>query len=393
MTPLLTFANGDTDYIQKHNANYSNIQSAINALEALAGAAASTAANPGGFLSALFGSSVALIGSGSYAQGTSGTSLTFTSGFCWRPTLPAVVSKSSSSTVAFSGVTAGTYFIVVDASGAPTRTSDATDAIYSVVWSGTGFTTITKLAPIVWAAADWIAAQTSTALAATYTTLDGRLEAGETKAVAGDLARTWNKGRLDKNVAGGANVTLTATEANNFVLRFSGALTASIAVNIDLSTAPRGWIVQNDTTGNFTLQIKGSSGAGVKIAQGTKTWVMHDGTNVVATAAGPLKPAVASLAYASAVTADFSYADTVKMTLTGNLILTLSGAVDKQKCVVELTQGGAGGYTVTWGSEIRYGDDLTVLTLSTAVGKTDKIGLIYDATAGKYDAVAIMRGF
>lgn len=86
-------------------------------------------------------------------------------------------------------------------------------------------------------------------------------------------------GVLSKSIAGGVNVTLTAVEAGNGILVFTGALTASISVIVP--TAPtRPWVVFNNTTGAFTLTVKTASGTGVAVPQGKREIVYCDGTNV-----------------------------------------------------------------------------------------------------------------
>jgi len=86
-------------------------------------------------------------------------------------------------------------------------------------------------------------------------------------------------GVLSKSIAGGVNVTLTAVEAGNGILVFTGALTASISVIVP--TAPtRPWVVFNNTTGAFTLTVKTASGTGVAVPRGKREIVYCDGTNV-----------------------------------------------------------------------------------------------------------------
>lgn len=88
-------------------------------------------------------------------------------------------------------------------------------------------------------------------------------------------------GRLSKSVAGGVNVTLTAIEAGNAILEFTGALTANIAVIVPTSPT-RSWVVKNGTSGSFTLTVKTAAGAGVVVTQGKTKAVYTDGTNLVA---------------------------------------------------------------------------------------------------------------
>lgn len=94
-----------------------------------------------------------------------------------------------------------------------------------------------------------------------------------------DFVQKTLGGVLSKSVAGGVNVTLTAVEAGNGILVFTGALTASISVIVP--TAPtRPWVVFNNTTGAFTLTVKTASGTGVLVPQGKREIVYCDGTNV-----------------------------------------------------------------------------------------------------------------
>lgn len=387
---LQKFAAGDVDYIAKHNQNIDKITALIEQLQELAGnAIAASDINVIGAFKALFGNTASLIGAGSYLPTISGgNTLNVAAGFLWKPSEQAVVSWPTTTNISFVGVSAGTWYIGTSPTGQPERTNNSTDAAYSVSWNGSALSSVTKLLPIVWGAADDIAAQTSTALGDTYTALDDRLEAGETKAAAGDLARTYLLGRLSKSVAGNSNVSLTATEANNIELNFTGLVTGDINISITLASAPRAWLAINSTTGGYKLTLKGSAGSGVALPEGAAIWVYSDGTNIL-----PLvKESIQTLTYASTMTADFSRADTVKVTLGGNPTITLSGAQDKQKCILELKQDGVGGRTVTLVGH-RFGSDLTEIELSTGAGLTDKIGFIYDAASGYYDTVAVLRGY
>jgi hypothetical protein len=88
-----------------------------------------------------------------------------------------------------------------------------------------------------------------------------------------------SKGLLTKSVAGGATVTLTAAEAGNAILKFTGALTANISVVVPNTSAS--WLIINNTTGAFTLTVKTSAGSGIAVTQGLTWGVICDGTNVI----------------------------------------------------------------------------------------------------------------
>lgn len=144
---LQSLLNGDTNYISKHNSNYSAIAAAVNGL--LAAAASAGGTSVANLLSALFGSQTAFIGNTSYTTSTSGTTLTVSAGYAWRPDLGNVLGKLTSTGINFSGQASGTYYITLGADGTPGLATTSPQALYSVVWTGTAFGTITAVAPIL----------------------------------------------------------------------------------------------------------------------------------------------------------------------------------------------------------------------------------------------------
>jgi hypothetical protein len=73
-------------------------------------------------------------------------------------------------------------------------------------------------------------------------------------------------GNLTLSVAGGINVTLTAAQAENLYYNFTGVLTGSI--DVIWPTGAGFYVVNNATTGAFTLTAMPTGGAGVAIPQG-----------------------------------------------------------------------------------------------------------------------------
>jgi hypothetical protein len=256
---LNRYANGDINYIAKMNVDNSGIELAINALQA---AVSSSSVSVGPYLNALFGVQTAFIGSASYAQSTASTTMTLQGGYVWRPDLPAIANKVGTTALNFSGQTAGTYYIVVDATGSPSIQTASTFALYSVVWTGTAFGAITRLAPIVWSFQDWEDAQVSTALGVSYTSLDARLEAIEaasllvgagsliTYASAAGALNNVNPGGSFPTGISGLDVTLASGAAN-----WTGLLAGSDGQRVSISN--------QDATNILTLnsQNAGSTAA------------------------------------------------------------------------------------------------------------------------------------
>ncbi len=91
--------------------------------------------------------------------------------------------------------------------------------------------------------------------------------------------------RLSRSVAGAADVTLTGTENEASVMEFTGALTGNINVIVALaadSARAIPYLVFNNTTGAFTLTVKGSSGSGVAVTQGKKVLLVATSTGIYA---------------------------------------------------------------------------------------------------------------
>jgi hypothetical protein len=185
-------------------------------------------------------------------------------------------------------------------------------------------------------------------------------------------------GRLSKSVAGGVDVTLSANEARNQILEFTGALTANI--NVILPAVPGLWWVFNNTTGNFTLTVKTAAGTGVIITQGLRALLIGDGTNVYAAQSDPAQGGVGSnqhIAYATTITPDVRLGERVTVgTLTGNL--TVNQPLNPRrgaKLEFAFTQDATGGRTITWDAVFRKAPD--------GVGTANQKGttaFIYDGT-------------
>lgn len=105
-----------------------------------------------------------------------------------------------------------------------------------------------------------------------------------------------------------------------------------------------------------------------------------------------LAPVVTAQTSSSSSTVDFTGTDVIRLTLDSSPTLTFTGAVSGQKCILELIQDGTGNRTVTLPGNVRFGTDITGITLSTAAGKTDRLGLIFSA-ANTYDVIAFAKGY
>jgi len=81
------------------------------------------------------------------------------------------------------------------------------------------------------------------------------------------------------DVAGTGNYTLTGSELNRIVYKFTGTLTGNRNVIVP-ATVQQYW-VDNSTTGSYTLTVKTSAGTGIAITQGARAIFYCNGTDVV----------------------------------------------------------------------------------------------------------------
>jgi IPT/TIG domain len=127
--------------------------------------------------------------------------------------------------------------------------------------------------------------------------------------------------------------------------------------------------------------------------------VLAEGLSSTATAAtttepGAVAPAVVALTDAPTIAVNASLGNDFRVTIAASRTMgNPTNAVDGQKIVLQITQGGAGSCTITWGSAYDFSTALPQPTLSTSVGQTDLLAFIYNATLGRWLFVAFVGQF
>lgn len=95
---------------------------------------------------------------------------------------------------------------------------------------------------------------------------------------------------LEQGISGAVTIALTGdrilteTEALNFVLILTGALTANVTLTVPPSS--RVYIVDNRTTGAFTVTVRTATGGGIAVDPAARTLIYSDGANVYPVASG-----------------------------------------------------------------------------------------------------------
>lgn len=136
-----------------------------------------------------------------------------------------------------------------------------------------------------------------------------------------------------------ANVTLTAAQARCKIIVLSGTLTGDRS----LIVPDRGvWIVDDNTSGSFTVTVKTASGTGATTTQGAASVFFADGTNVGSIAGGGSGSnsfSTISVSGQSDVVADSS-ADTLNLVAGSNVTITTNPGTDSITIAASVTGGG-----------------------------------------------------
>ena len=273
---LETLNIGDTNYVSKHNNNYTVIKDAIDALQVqIVGASGSVVNFPAAML-ALFGPVVARAETADSVATDGGSAiLNIAAGTIWVPSASQVRSHGATS-LDFTGQATDTYYTHVDGTGAYTFDTTNTDTVHTISFtSPSTFTTITD-PETFWGSDNWDLAKTSTVLgAATYDDLDLRLEAAEGSA-----------NSIHPVTITVSDVTLTTAEGmEHAIFELTGTLTGNR--NLVVPDFEKPYIIVNNTAGAFTVTVKTTAQLGGEVvSQGSVALVYCDGTDVQAGISG-----------------------------------------------------------------------------------------------------------
>ncbi|WP_156893119.1 hypothetical protein [Actinokineospora enzanensis] len=101
-----------------------------------------------------------------------------------------------------------------------------------------------------------------------------------------------------------------------------------------------------------------------------------------------------ALTDAATLSVDASLGRHFRVTLGGNRTLAApSSGVDGQMILLEVTQDGTGGRTLTAGTGVVLGDDVASLALSTGANRTDYVLLLFHAAKGKWSVLGVIHGY
>jgi hypothetical protein len=202
-------------------------------------------------------------------------------------------------------------------------------------------------------------------------------------------------GFIDIDAAGTGTLTLADAQALPNHLDFTGILTGNRTVEVP--AREKGWLVRNSTTGAFTLSMKVAGGSNtIEIPRTGMIPVWTDGSEIYSAHAAKLVTILTDASAAGTVTFDFSDASHLRATLTENISsMTISGGYDGQRLILEATQDGTGGWTMSWPANVRFGTTLPSgsFTPDATANLKTYFGFIYNAVDDKYDAVSITKGF
>jgi hypothetical protein len=109
---------------------------------------------------------------------------------------------------------------------------------------------------------------------------------------------------------------------------------------------------------------------------------------------GALAPAVVMLTDAPTISVDASQGNDFRVTLGASRTMgTPANPTDGQQIIFQITQSSAGSATITWDTGYEFSTELPQPTLSTAAGKTDLLGFIYNSAKSDWLLAAFVNGF
>lgn len=176
-----------------------------------------------------------------------------------------------------------------------------------------------------------------------------------------------------------------------------GTLTAGNVVNQGASASGVTSVTNSDgtitVTGTATAPVVSLSASEVAVIAGKAPLAAPAFTGAI-TSGGTLVLTPDVITYAASITPDCSTSNYFRVTLGGALTINApTNAVDGQKITFELIQDGTGTRLVTLNAIFNFGTSITSFTASTGANKRDKIGVSYNASANKFDVVAVALGF
>lgn len=255
---LREFASGDTDYIAKLNQNVAILEEAINGLITQVGAI------PGGqtsgiMMDAMFNHADALIGPSAYKPTISGTTLNIAPGGAYLAETQKAVQSIATTPLAFSVQPAGTYYVNISSLGVPQLANSPASAggdAYSVYWSGSALSSITKLMPTAFDVIEAEGSRDSVQMDQAFLTLDERLEAGEQVAADAQAAADEASDRID---ALEAELEFSKADPVPVYRKIGCSIDNTIglkgAIQIDFEGTIIGWSIIADQVGDVTVEV------------------------------------------------------------------------------------------------------------------------------------------
>lgn len=177
-----------------------------------------------------------------------------------------------------------------------------------------------------------------------------------------------------------SNDDVIQRKAGAWTNRTMAQIKTDLALNYTDLTVAAGAIAQSKVT-NLTTDLAALAPLASPTFTGTVT-----ATRVIQT---PV-----ALTDASTIAVNAALGNQFTVTLGGNRTLgNPTNSTNGQMILFAIRQDGTGTRTLTLGTDYRLGTDITVVTLSTAINKTDYLGVRYNSTDSKWDVIAFTKGF
>lgn len=181
-------------------------------------------------------------------------------------------------------------------------------------------------------------------------------------------------------------VSSTAT----ITLKYDDATSA----RFNLPSSPLGYVPENVANKSIDGTFADNSDVLYPSQKAAKTYADTKMPIAGGTFTGEVTPSVSVLTDAATIAVDATLGNQFTCTITASRTLgNPTGATNGQLILFAIRQNGTGGYTLSFDTKYRFGDEIGTPVIATGANKTSYIGVRYHGTDDKFDVISLASNY